>query len=118
VPSNDLEKALSSDPFKLPRFHESHNLTLSSKYVIPISGKVVGVNQSAHTFTVQWLHKYTDRHNMAKENSHENVFKTADKTIYTVGSNKGSWNDLKKGVHVTVTATAGVADQVQITPGS
>jgi hypothetical protein len=84
----------------------------------PISGKVVVVNQSAHTFTVQWAHKYTDRHNVAKENSHENVFKTADKTIYTVGSNKGSWNDLKKGIHVTVTATAGVADQVQITPGS
>ena len=84
----------------------------------PISGKVTGVNQDAHTFTVQWIHKYTDRHNMAKENSRESVFKTTDKTIYTVGSKKGSWADIKKGEHVTVTANAGVADNVKIASGS
>jgi hypothetical protein len=84
----------------------------------PVSGKVTGVNQNTHTFTVQWVHKYTDRHNIAKENSHESTFNTTNKTIYTVGSNKGSWTDLKKGEHVTVTANAGVADNVQIASGS
>ena len=84
----------------------------------PVSGKVTGVDQNAHTFTVQWVHKYTDRHNMAKENSHESTFKTTNNTIYTVGSNKGSWTDMKKGEHVTVTANAGVAGNVQIAPGS
>jgi hypothetical protein len=80
----------------------------------PVAGKVTGVTENAHTFTVQWVHKYTDRHNIAKQNSHETVFKTTDKTVYTLGSAKGSWSDLKKGVRVNVTSHAGVADNVQI----
>jgi nicotinamide riboside kinase len=83
----------------------------------PVTGKVTGVDQNSHTFKVEWVHKFTDRHNMAKENTHETTFKTSDKTAYIVGSNKGGWADLKKGAHVTVSANAGVADKVEIVSG-
>ena len=84
----------------------------------PISGKVTRIDPNAHTFTVQWVHKYIDRHNITKENSHESAFKTTGKTVYTLGNAKGSWADLKKGAHVIVTGRAGVADNVQIVSGS
>ena len=83
-----------------------------------VSGKITAINQNAHTFTVQWTRKYMDRHNMAKESSREKTFKTSEKTIYMLGSAKGSWADLKKGTQVKVSANAGVADKVEIVSGS
>jgi len=85
----------------------------------PVSGKVVKVDQNARTFTVQWSAHWLSKHgNAAHDISHERTFKTTDKTAYTVGSNKGSWSDLKKGAHVTVTANAGAADKVQFVSGT
>jgi len=87
-----------------------------------ISGKVTSLNQTDHTFKVQWKHKYTDRHNLAKENSHESTFKTTDKTTYWVGATKGSWANVTKGASVNVTShnegSEKVADKVQIVSGS
>jgi hypothetical protein len=80
----------------------------------PVSGKVVKVDPSARTFTAQFLTTYKNRHNEIKNISRERTYKTTDKTVYTIGSAKGAWSDLKKGVHVNVTAHAGVAENVQI----
>ena len=50
------------------------------------------------------------------------AFKTNDKTTYWVGSTKGSWTNVKKGVRVNVTTHAEgsnkVVDKVQIVSGS
>jgi uncharacterized protein (TIGR02246 family) len=87
----------------------------------PARGTVVtGVNQSAHTFTVQWLGTYKSGEGGRRSISHER--KTTDKTIYLVGNTKGSWSDVRKGVHVHIVSHAEgsdrVADKVQIVTGS
>ena len=85
----------------------------------PVSGKVVKVDPNAHAFTVQYSVPWHSHHgNATHDISHERTFKTTDKTTYWVGSSKGSWANVTKGVHVTVTANAGVADKVQIPSGS
>jgi hypothetical protein len=82
----------------------------------PVSGKVVGVDQSAHTFTVQWIGTNTRHHFTAghQTESRERTYKTSDKTTYLVGSGKGSWANVTKGATVHVASHGGVADTVQI----
>jgi hypothetical protein len=84
----------------------------------PVSGKVVKVDPNAHTFTVQYsVNGRSARYGSSGRTSRERTFKTTDQTTYWVGSTKGSWANVTKGVRVTVTANAGVAGKVQI-PGS
>jgi hypothetical protein len=86
--------------------------------------KVTGVNQKAHSFTVRW--KALDKSDKGTQpyygDSREATFKTNDKTTYWVGSSKGSWASVTKGVRVNVTAHSEgsdkVVDKVQIVSGS
>jgi hypothetical protein len=86
---------------------------------------VTNVNQKARTFTVHWTSNAKSTHGMGERyggSSRERVLITNDKTTYFVGANKGSWANVTKGAHVSVTAhseAAGkVADRVQILAGS
>jgi hypothetical protein len=85
---------------------------------------VVAVNQNDHTFTVHWTAHATTTHGVQvySGQSRERTLKINDKTTYWVGSSKGSWSDLKKGAHVTVTAhsegSGKVADKVQVLSGT
>jgi hypothetical protein len=86
-----------------------------------ISGKVTDVNQSAHSFKVRYLVTISSRHggvNPDRKSGREQTFQTTDKTTYSVGSSKGSWANVTKGVSVNLTSHAGVADNVQIVSGS
>jgi len=88
--------------------------------------KVTGVNQKAHSFTVRWADHAKSTHTHGTQNyygeSRETTFKTNDKTTYWVGSNKGSWASVTKGVRVNVTAHSEgsdqMADKFQIVSGS
>lgn len=85
---------------------------------------VTGVNQKAHSFTGHW--KEPDKSDKGTQpylgNSREINFKSNDKTTYWVGSRKGSWANVTKGVRVNVTAHSEgsdkVVDKVQIVSGS
>jgi hypothetical protein len=88
-------------------------------------GKVTSVNPGAHTFKAQWIVPTTHHHFTAghQTGSVEKTFKTTDKTIYLVGSAKGSWSDVTKGAQVNILAAHNegsdrVVDKVQIVPGS
>jgi len=92
-----------------------------SRAADPGPGKVTSVNQSAHTFKAQWIvnakrHVTTAGHSTG---SVEKTFKTTDKTVYVVGSGKGSWADVKNGASVRILAAHNegsdrVVDKVQI----
>jgi hypothetical protein len=88
----------------------------------PPHGTVTGVDQSAHTFTVQWLGTYKSRGGGTRSISRERTMKTTDKTIYLVGNTKGSWSDIHKGAHVHIVShpegSYSVVDKVQILSGS
>jgi hypothetical protein len=84
----------------------------------PVSGKVSGVKQNNHSFSVHyWITVPSHRGGERKE-GHEQTFQTTNETKYLVGSSKGSWLNVTKGATVKVTSHGGVADTVQITPGS
>jgi hypothetical protein len=87
----------------------------------PGPGKVTSVNPGAHTFKAQWIvnakrHITTAGHSTG---SVEKTFKTTDKTVYVVGSGKGSWADVTKGASVRILAAHNegsdrVVDKLQI----
>jgi hypothetical protein len=85
---------------------------------------VTGVNQKAHSFIGHWKEPHKSDKGMQSYigNSRETTFKTNDKTTYWVGSSKGSWANVAKGVRVNVTAhsegSGKVVDRVQIVSGS
>jgi hypothetical protein len=72
----------------------------------PGPGKVTSVNQSAHTFKAQWIVNAKRRHTTAGHDtgSIEKTFKTTDKTVYVVGTGKGSWANVTKGASVKILA--------------
>jgi hypothetical protein len=85
---------------------------------------VISVNQNDHSFTVHWASHAKSDHGMSSiytGASRERTIKTNDKTTFWVGSTKGSWANVTKGAHVTVTAhsesSGKVADRVQIVSG-
>jgi hypothetical protein len=87
----------------------------------PGPGKVTSVNPSAHTFKAQWIVNSTKHHFNAGHStgSVEKNFKTTDKTVYVVGSGKGSWADVTKGASVRILAAHNegsdrVVDKIQI----
>jgi hypothetical protein len=84
-------------------------------------GKVTSVNQAAHTFKAQWIVNSTKHHFTAGHStgSVEKTYKTTDKTVYMVGSGKGSWSDVTKGASVKILAAHNegsdrVVDKLQI----
>jgi hypothetical protein len=87
----------------------------------PGPGKVTSVNPSAHTFKAQWIVNAKRTHTTAGHDTGSIVktFKTTDKTVYVVGSGKGSWADVTKGASVRILAahTEGsdrIVDKLQI----
>ena len=86
----------------------------------PPHGTVISVNQSAHTFTVQWEGTYKNRHNEIKSISRQRTMQTTDKTIYLVGNTKGSWSEIREGAHVHIVShpvgSYSVVDKIQILP--
>jgi hypothetical protein len=90
----------------------------------PTPGKVVGVNQNARTFTVQWIAAEQHHHFTSRSfGSVEKTYKTTDKTAFIVGGKKGSWADIKKGTQVTILAAHSVGsdrvvDKVEIVSGT
>jgi hypothetical protein len=92
-----------------------------SRAADPGPGKVTSVNPSAHTFKAQWIVNSTKHHFNAGHStgSVEKNFKTTDKTVYVVGSGKGSWADVTKGASVRILAAHNegsdrVVDKIQI----
>jgi hypothetical protein len=92
-----------------------------SRAADPGPGKVTSVNQSAHTFKAQWVVSSTKHHFTAGHStgSVEKSYKTTDKTVYVVGSGKGSWADVTKGASVRILAAHNegsdrVVDKIQI----
>src|SRR3984885_1721977 len=79
------------------------SMTLS-RAADPGPGKVTSVNPSAHTFKAQWIVTGTKHHFTAGHNtgSVEKTYKTTDKTVYMVGSGKGTWADVTKGASVKI----------------
>ena len=79
-----------------------------------VSGKLNRIDLTSHTFTVQWtrIPRQPNQHNMHPVYFKESTFKTTDKTTFLVDGMKGSWSDLKKGVHVNITAHTEGADRV------
>jgi hypothetical protein len=77
-----------------------------SRAADPGPGKVTGVNQSAHTFKAQWIVNAKRQHTTAGHStgSIEKTFKTTDKTVYVVGTGKGSWANVTKGASVKILA--------------
>jgi hypothetical protein len=87
----------------------------------PGPGKVTSVNQSAHTFKAQWIVNAARRHTTAGHDtgSVEKTFKTTDKTVFLVGTGKGSWSDVTKGASVRILAAHSegsdrIVDKIQI----
>jgi hypothetical protein len=92
-----------------------------SRAADPGPGKVTSVNPSAHTFKAQWIVNSTKHHFTAGHStgSVEKTFKTTDKTVYVVGTGKGSWADVTKGASVRILAAHNegsdrVVDKIQI----
>src|SRR5271163_5056871 len=66
-------------------------------------GTVISVDQSAHTFIVQWQGTYQYHHTMETRTiSRQRTMQTTDKTIYLVGNAQGSWSDIRKGARVHI----------------
>jgi len=87
----------------------------------PGPGKVISVNQNAHTFKAQWIVNAARRHTTAGHDtgSVEKTFKTNDKTVFLVGTGKGSWADVTKGASVRILAAHSegsdrIVDKIQI----
>jgi len=78
---------------------------------------------SGNSFTVHWTIDTSGKitaHGMAGGQylggSREKTFTVTPTTVYTVNGGKGSFANVKKGVHVIVKAHSGIADRVDIVP--
>jgi hypothetical protein len=78
---------------------------------------------SGNSFTVHWTIDTSGKitaHGMAGGQylggSREKTFTVTPNTVYTVNGGKGSFANVKKGVHVIVKAHSGIADRVDIVP--
>jgi hypothetical protein len=102
------------------------SLTVTRADVLTYPSVMVSrVDQKAHTFTVHWTSNAKSTHGLGERlggGSRERTFNTNDKTTYFVGASKGSWANVTKGAHVSVTAhseaSGKVADRVQVLAGS
>src|ERR1700733_1090962 len=68
----------------------------------PVSGKVTGVKQNTHSFSVHYWVTVPSHRGGERKEGHEQIFQTTDKTTYLVGSSKGSWANVTKGATVNV----------------
>jgi hypothetical protein len=86
-------------------------LTIASA-ATDVPTKIVKVDQNGKTFTVHWTTRFHSHHGMSdRDVSHEVLYKTTDKTIYTNQGAKGSWANVQKGATVHVTGHAQGSDR-------